>query len=216
MAYEAVESLQQTLHIILLREDNLITPPVKQRIVSIHDKAVGLQLNLKHFPDKETIREVANTAEEIIQYIFSPQNPSDCGFIDPSVILSDQLGQLAEELDSTVGNVVDYIRQRSDSALESEVDDPVVTTELIAINTSGLKRLTEKLKSTGIESEDEDPSDSPPLTNKDVAASFDDDLNDYSAIVASSSRPTSTSKYTVADFAEDPSDSSSIYLLIGS
>ena len=63
MAYEALQSLQQTLLQILHRGDYLITPPVKYQIVSIHDKAVVLQLNLNHFPDKESIRDVANSAK---------------------------------------------------------------------------------------------------------------------------------------------------------
>ncbi|XP_047974996.1 probable disease resistance protein RXW24L [Salvia hispanica] len=195
MAYEAVESLQQTLLQILVRGNFLISPPVKyDQIVSILHKAVILQLNINHFPDKETIREVANTTADIIQYLFSPQNLTDCGSIDPTVRVSYQLGELAEELDSTVGYLVDYIQQRSDSAL---VEDP---TELIAINTNGLRILAEKFKSTRRELEVEDLSISPPLTNKDVAAGFDDHLTD-SAAFASSSRP--TSKY---DFAEDPSE----------
>ncbi|XP_047978971.1 probable disease resistance protein RF9 [Salvia hispanica] len=99
------------LRIILLRDNGLISPLVKQRIISIHDKAVGLQLNLKHFPEKGIIREVANTSEEIIQYLFSQQNFSDYGSIGPTVRLLDQLGKLAMELDSTVGYVVDYCKE---------------------------------------------------------------------------------------------------------
>ncbi|KAL1546800.1 hypothetical protein AAHA92_23350 [Salvia divinorum] len=224
MAYEAVESLQQTLRIILLRDDGVITTPVKHQIISIHDKAVVLQFNLKHFPDKETTREVANTTEEIIQYLFSPQYLSDFGSKNPTVRLSDQLGELAEELESTVGYMVDYCKinggsgspavsvgSSSRSALKSQVEDLPV--ELLAIYTNGLRRLADKILSTGREVADDDPSDRPsisPLASKDVAAGFDDDLSD-SAVAASSSRPAPTSKYFVADFAEDPSDSPSIY-----
>ncbi|XP_047978959.1 putative late blight resistance protein homolog R1B-16 [Salvia hispanica] len=162
---------------------------------------------------KETIREEANTAEEIIQYLFSPQYLSDLGSIDPSVRLLDQLGELAEELDSTVGYVVDNIRQQSDfpavssssrSALESEVVDPVVATDLIVINSNRLRRLAEKIMSTGRELADEDPSDPPSITTKDAAIGFADDLSDSTA-ATSSSRPASTTKYFVADFAKDPS-----------
>ncbi|KAL1546743.1 putative late blight resistance protein R1B-23 [Salvia divinorum] len=158
MAYEAVESLQQTLRIILLRDDGLITPLVKQRIISIHDKAVGLQLNLKHFSEKEIIREVANASEEIIQFLFSPQNLSDCESIDSTVRLSDQLGELAEELESTVGYVIDYCKINGHSVRQQS----------------------------------------------DVAVGFDEGLSDSTA-ATSSSGPASTSRYFVADFAEDPS-----------
>ncbi|XP_047980624.1 uncharacterized protein LOC125222177 [Salvia hispanica] len=273
MAYEAVDSLQQTLLIILQRHDNFITPPVKQQIVSIHDKAVVLQFNLKHFPDKETIREVAYTAKRIIEYLFSPLNLSDFGFIHPTVRLPNQLEELAKELDSTVGYVVDYCKINSNSvsdspgvssssrsALKSQVDhltiakelivrdssrskllggrinsapSPVITgfslksqvedppVELIAINTYGLKRLAEKVKSTAKELAYElniGPSDPIAIanelkigprdpiaislpTNKYVFDGFDDDLklND-SAAVASSSRPASTTKYFVVDY----------------
>ncbi|KAL1546821.1 putative late blight resistance protein R1A-10 [Salvia divinorum] len=124
MAYEAVDSLQQTLLLILQRrDDHLITPPVKQQIISIHDKAVVLQFNLKRFPDKETIREVANTTEDIIQYLFFPQSLSDFGSIDPTVRLSDQLGKLAEELDSTVGYVVDCCKIKDVQIARALVDE---------------------------------------------------------------------------------------------
>ncbi|KAG6438002.1 hypothetical protein SASPL_102935 [Salvia splendens] len=93
---------------------------------------------------------------------------------------------------------IDQLRQRSDPALESEVEDPVVTTELIAIFANGfrLRRLADKIKSSGTDLANEDPSESTSLKNKDVFAGFDDDLND-SAAVASSSRPAPKS-------AEDP------------
>ncbi|KAG6437999.1 hypothetical protein SASPL_102932 [Salvia splendens] len=86
MAYEALESLQQTLLLLILQrhDDHVIIPAVKQQIVSIHHKAVVLQFNLKQFPEKETIRE---------------------------------LGQLAVELKSTVGDVVDYCKSNSDILL---------------------------------------------------------------------------------------------------
>ncbi|KAG6438001.1 hypothetical protein SASPL_102934 [Salvia splendens] len=184
MAYEALESLQQTLLQILVRGDYLITPPVKYQIISIHDRAVVLQLNLNQFPYKESIRDVANTAKEIIQSVFSLENLSICGSI--TVRLSDQLGQLAEQLQSTVAFMVGYIRQRSDSAIESEVEDP---TEMIAINSNGLRRLAENIMSIGRESEEEDSSDSH------VSVGFDDDLNDSAAL----------------DLPENPSDSPSIY-----
>ncbi|XP_057802582.1 uncharacterized protein LOC131017855 [Salvia miltiorrhiza] len=132
MASEALDSLLQTLRQILNRKDDIITPRVKQRIISIHDKAVLLQLNLKHFPKEATIREVVNTTQEIIEYIFSPENISDCASTEASVRLSIQLGELAEELASTAGDVVDYckspddlvnnVRRRSDSSSRSAIE----------------------------------------------------------------------------------------------
>ncbi|XP_042004628.1 putative late blight resistance protein homolog R1A-10 [Salvia splendens] len=160
MAYEAVDSLQQTLLLILQRHDDLITPPVKQQIISIHDKAAGLQLNLKHFPDKETIREVANTAKRIIEYLFSPLNLSDFGFIHPTVRLPNQLGELARELDSTVGYVVDYCKINSNSvsdspgvssssrsALKSQVDHLTIAKELIVRDSNKSRLLGGRIKS---------------------------------------------------------------------
>ncbi|XP_042046089.1 toMV resistance protein Tm-2(2)-like [Salvia splendens] len=141
MAYEALESLQQTLLRIL---HHLTTRRVKERVISIHDKAVVLQLNLNHFPEKETIREVANATLEIIQYIFSPQKLS----IDPTLKL---LGKLAEEIDSTGGHVVDYCKSNSNS-----VEDLKVATELIVRISNRLRRLAVKIKSTPIELVDED------------------------------------------------------------
>ncbi|XP_042033108.1 putative late blight resistance protein homolog R1A-3 [Salvia splendens] len=58
--------------------------------------------------------------------------------------------------------------------------------------------------STGRELADEDPSDPPSITTKDAAIGFADNLSDSTA-ATSSSRPSSTTKYFVADFAEDPS-----------
>ncbi|XP_057800191.1 uncharacterized protein LOC131015784 [Salvia miltiorrhiza] len=131
MASEAIDSLLQTLRQILKRDDVLTTLRVKQRIISIHDKAVFLLLNLKHFPKQETIREVVNTTQEIIEYIFSPENVSDCGSTEASVRLSIQLGELAGELPSTAADVVDYcnshddlvrnLRRRSDSSSRSAI-----------------------------------------------------------------------------------------------
>ncbi|KAG6438003.1 hypothetical protein SASPL_102936 [Salvia splendens] len=155
-----VDSLQQTLLLILQRHDDLITPPVKQQIISIHDKAAGLQLNLKHFPDKETIREVANTAKRIIEYLFSPLNLSDFGFIHPTVRLPNQLGELARELDSTVGYVVDYCKINSNSvsdspgvssssrsALKSQVDHLTIAKELIVRDSNKSRLLGGRIKS---------------------------------------------------------------------
>ncbi|KAL1546806.1 putative late blight resistance protein R1B-16 [Salvia divinorum] len=209
MDYEALDSLQQTLLQIYERDDDLTFRRVKQRILCIRDKAVVLQFLKQYFPEKERIREVADTIEEIIQYLFSPQNLSDRGSVDPTVRLSDQLGELAEDLDSIVEDVVDYIRQQSDPppALRSSSssDPPVVAAELIVINSNGLRRLAEKLKSTDRELPDEDPSDSAPifpLTSNDVVAGFDDDLSD-SASITSSSRSAPTSKDLEVDSNED-------------
>ena len=96
------------------------------------------------------------------------------------------MGKLAEELDSTVGDVVDYCKSNSDSVsdspaasssvLKSEVEHLPV--ELIAINTRRLRRLADKIKSSGRELVDEDPSDSPSITTKDDVAvvGFDEDI----------------------------------------
>ncbi|XP_047978974.1 disease resistance protein RPP13-like [Salvia hispanica] len=176
---------------------------------------VDLKWLLKHWIccykaySKEVIREVANTAKEIIEYLFSPQYPSaDCGSIHPTVRLSDHLRELAEELDSTVGYVVDYCKIISNS-VDDVSDSPSISStsrsavELIVINTNGLRRLAEKIKSCGRELADEDPSDSLSITTKDVTDSTPATSN-------SSSRPASTTKYFVGDFAKDPSDSPSI------
>ncbi|KAL1546745.1 putative late blight resistance protein R1B-16 [Salvia divinorum] len=216
MAYEAVDSLQQYLHIILQCHDDLTNPHVKQQIISIHDKAVVLQLYLKRFPEKETIREVATATEGIIQYLFSPEYLSNCKSIYQSVRLSGELGKLAKELESTVEYVVDHckinnasdspsVSSSSRSALKSQVEDLAV--KLLAINANRLRRLAEKIKSTGRHLPYEDPSYSPSisqLTTKYVALGFDDDQS-VSTAATSSSRTASTSKYFMADFAEDPS-----------
>ncbi|XP_042046788.1 putative late blight resistance protein homolog R1B-16 [Salvia splendens] len=207
MAYEAVESLQQSLLLILQRHDHLTTRHVKQRIISIHTKAVVLQLNLKHFPEKETIMEVVNTTEEIIEYLFSPQKLSDCESTDPTIRL---LGKLAEEIDSTVGCVVDYCKSNavsyspadsdsssSRSTLKSQVEDLTVATELVVKISNRLRRLAVRIESTAIELVDEDPIDPPsisPLTSKDVVVSFNDNLSDSAAV---------TSKDVVVGFYED-------------
>ncbi|XP_047983575.1 putative late blight resistance protein homolog R1B-16 [Salvia hispanica] len=197
MAYKAVESLQQTLRIILLRDDDdLITPPVKQQIVSIHDKAVVLQFNLRRFPDKETIREVAIASEDIIQYLFSPQYLSNCRSIHQSGRqLPYQLENLAKKLESTVGYVIDCcnsndvadsdltVSSSSRSAHKSQVEDLTVATELIVRNSNWLRRLWGRIKSAARASlVDEKPSDSPSLhppaitTKKDVVVGFDEDM----------------------------------------
>ncbi|KAG6434683.1 hypothetical protein SASPL_106323 [Salvia splendens] len=197
MAYEAVESLQQSLLLILQRHDHLTTRHVKQRIISIHTKAVVLQLNLKHFPEKETIMEVVNTTEEIIEYLFSPQKLSDCESTDPTIRL---LGKLAEEIDSTVGCVVDYCKSNavsyspadsdsssSRSTLKSQVEDLTVATELVVKISNRLRRLAVRIESTAIELVDEDPIDPPsisPLTSKDVVVSFNDNLSDSAAVTS--------------------------------
>ncbi|XP_047978949.1 putative late blight resistance protein homolog R1B-16 [Salvia hispanica] len=190
MAYEALNSLQQTLLQILQSNDHLTTHHIKSRIISIHDKAVVLQLNLNHFPDKETIREVANTSEEIIQYLFSSEYLSNCKSIDTGLRLSDQLGELAEELDSTVGDVVDYCKSNkevSDSPPVSEIEDQTVAQELSVISSNRFRNIADKIKSTvGSDSNDsvdfdEDPNDSPllllsPPISKYVVVGSDEDI----------------------------------------
>ncbi|XP_057803000.1 putative late blight resistance protein homolog R1B-12 [Salvia miltiorrhiza] len=141
MAYEALDNLQQTLDQILEYHDDLVTHSVKQEILSINVQAAVLQLNLKHYPNKEKIREVANTAYEIIQYFFFGEYLSDCGSTEPTVIVANKLRELAQRLESTVGDVVDYIKgndpistvtdshdvsSSSRSAITSSKDDIVV------------------------------------------------------------------------------------------
>ncbi|KAL1546799.1 hypothetical protein AAHA92_23349 [Salvia divinorum] len=178
MAYEAVESLQQTLDIILQRHDHPTTRPVKKRIISIRDKAVVLMIYLNHFPETEAVREVANITQDIIQYLLSPQNLSHCGSIEPTVRL---LGKLAEEIDSTVGCVVDYCKTNSDSVSDSsssrsEVEDLTAATELIVRISNRLRRLAVKIKSTAIELVDADPPSVSPLTSKDVVVGSNNHL----------------------------------------
>lgn len=225
MAYEALDTLLQTLYRILKSDDDLTTLPVKQRIISIHDKAVALQFNLKEFPEKGTIRDVATTAQDIVEYLFSPENLSDCGSIEPAVRLSNQLTELAEELGSTVGAVVDYckskgsvnnVRQLSDSPSSSRSDvDLTVSVEPTVRVSNRLGKLAEKLTSTARDlvdySRSNDSVDNirqlsdshavtsssrPAPTSKDVLVGFEEDLN-YSPAVSSSSRPVSTSKDVV-------------------
>ncbi|KAL1546802.1 hypothetical protein AAHA92_23351 [Salvia divinorum] len=185
MAYEAVDSLQQYLRVILQCHDDLTTPQVKQRIISIHDKAVVLQFNLKRFPQQETIKEVATATEGIIQYLFSPEYLSNCKSTDQSVGLSDQLGKLAKVLESTVEYVVDRcksndVRKPSGSPSSSSRSP----TELIVRDSNWLGRLWGIIKSA--------PSDSPSMhpptatskyvvvgavpTNKDVVVGLDEDM----------------------------------------
>ncbi|XP_057802815.1 putative late blight resistance protein homolog R1A-10 [Salvia miltiorrhiza] len=136
MAYEAFDTLLQTLDRILKHgDDRVITHSVKQEILSIRVQAVVLQLNLKHYPDKETIRDAAVSTHEIIEYLFSEENLSD------GVRLANRLRKLAERLESTVGDVVDCIKGKgsvgsvtdstdvsssSRSAITSSKDDGVV------------------------------------------------------------------------------------------
>ncbi|KAG6437991.1 hypothetical protein SASPL_102922 [Salvia splendens] len=201
MAHEAVESLQQTLLQFLLRDDDRITPPVKHLIISIHDKAVVLQFNLKHFPDKETIREVANTAEKIIQYLSSSEYLSN-----PSVRLSDQLGELAEELDLIVGDVINNVSHSpgvsssSGSALKSQVEHLRIATELIVRNSNWLRKKSAPSDSPSI----------PPSSKYDVVEDLPVELSaiNTNRIRRLATKMKSTGR-AVAD-EEDNSDSTSI------
>ncbi|KAH6812640.1 hypothetical protein C2S51_021658 [Perilla frutescens var. frutescens] len=190
MAYEALDSLQQTLTQILKRNDILTTRGVKLYILPIHDKAVVLQFNLKAFPEKEAIRKVASTAHEIIECVFSPENLSDCGWMEPSVRVSNQLTELAEELDLIVGDVLDYCRVND---VRKQSDYPALSSL-----SHGLERLAEKILSSPRDLADYSRS-------KDVVVGIDEDLS-YSAAnaVSSSSRPSPTSKDgVVVGFDED-------------
>ncbi|XP_047978967.1 putative late blight resistance protein homolog R1B-23 [Salvia hispanica] len=167
---------RSSLHHLLLDLPHRPLPPLTRfgrSLVAEVDEAY------MHFPDKEIIREVANTSEEIIQYLFSPQNLSaDCGSTEPSVRLSDQLGELAEDLDSTVGYVVDYckindhsVRQQSNVAVGFGED---VTDSTVA--TSSRPAPTTKCFAPDF---DEDPSASPslyPPTSRDDVVGFDEDI----------------------------------------
>ncbi|XP_057802561.1 putative late blight resistance protein homolog R1B-14 [Salvia miltiorrhiza] len=141
MAYEALDNLQQTLDQILEYRDDLVTHSVKQEILSIRVQAAVLQLNLKLYPNKGKIREAANTAYEIIEYFFFGEYLSDCGSTEPTVILAKKLREVAERVEATVGDVVDYIKGKaslssathspdvsssSGSAITSSKDDDVV------------------------------------------------------------------------------------------
>ncbi|XP_057802195.1 putative late blight resistance protein homolog R1B-14 [Salvia miltiorrhiza] len=109
MAYEALDNLQQTLDQILEHRDDLLTHSAKQEIISIRYQSVVLQLNLKHFPNKERIREAASKTHAIIEYLFSDKE------IKPAVRLAIRLNELAARLESIVGDVVDYIKLGNDS-----------------------------------------------------------------------------------------------------
>ncbi|XP_057802830.1 putative late blight resistance protein homolog R1B-16 [Salvia miltiorrhiza] len=137
MSYEALDNLKQTLDLILEYRDDLLTHSVKQEILSIRIQAAVLQLNLKLYPNKEKIREAANTAYEIIEYFFFGEYLSDCGSTEPTIILANKLREVAQRLESTVGDVVDYIKGKgvtdspavsssSRSAITSSKDDFVV------------------------------------------------------------------------------------------
>ncbi|XP_057802998.1 putative late blight resistance protein homolog R1B-14 [Salvia miltiorrhiza] len=96
MAYEALDNLQQTLHQILERRDNLLT----------HSK------------------ESASKTHEIIEYLFCEENISYRGPVKPEVRLANRLRELAARLESVVGDVVDCIKGKgSVSSLESTVGD---------------------------------------------------------------------------------------------
>ncbi|XP_057785056.1 putative late blight resistance protein homolog R1B-8 isoform X2 [Salvia miltiorrhiza] len=126
MAYEALDNLQQTLDQILNHGDErVITPSVKQEIISIRIQAVVLQLNVKHYPNKETITEAANSTHEIIEYLFSEENVPDGESIDPTVRLANRLREVAQRLESTVGDVVDYIK--GNDPISSVTDSPDVS-----------------------------------------------------------------------------------------
>ncbi|XP_057803152.1 putative late blight resistance protein homolog R1B-14 [Salvia miltiorrhiza] len=120
MAYEALDTLLQTLdHILKHGDDPVITHSVKQEILSIRIQAVVLQLNLKHYPNTETIRDAASTTHEIIEFLFSEETSTT------GVRLASGLRKLAQRLESTVEDVVDYIKG-SDS-ISSVIDSPDVS-----------------------------------------------------------------------------------------
>ncbi|XP_057801610.1 uncharacterized protein LOC131016850 isoform X2 [Salvia miltiorrhiza] len=141
MAYEAFDTLLQTLDRILKHgDDRVITHSIKQEILSIRVQAVVLQLDVKHYPNKERIREAAVSTHEIIEYLFSEENVSD------GVRLVNRLREVAQRLESTVGDVVDYIKGKGPvasltdspdvrSTIRSSKDDEVVgfQEDLVAI-----------------------------------------------------------------------------------
>lgn len=101
MADKALDSLQGTLNRILNQYHH---PDIGDEIISILDEANVWQLHLPNHPEilKERIREAANTAEEIIEYLISEDNPSYSGWMKPTVEHLNQLREAAEELKSTV------------------------------------------------------------------------------------------------------------------
>ncbi|XP_057802999.1 putative late blight resistance protein homolog R1A-10 [Salvia miltiorrhiza] len=120
MAYEALDNLQQTLDLILEHRDYFLTHSAKQEIISIRYQSIALQLNLKHYPNKERIREAASKTHEIIEHLFSDKE------IKPAIRLAIRLRELAARLESIVGDVVDCINGNgSASSLEPTVGDVV-------------------------------------------------------------------------------------------
>ncbi|KAH6812639.1 hypothetical protein C2S51_021657 [Perilla frutescens var. frutescens] len=209
MAYEALDSRQQTLTQILKRNDILTTHRVKQDIISIRDKAIVLQFNLIAFPEKETIREVARTTVDIIEYLFSSENLSDCGSIDPIVRVSNQLRELAKELALIVGDVVEYcrvnpLRQQSGYPALSSLSHRLERLEKILWRRRDLADyFTSNDDSVNkVRRLNDSPRSAP--TSNDVAVGIDGDLS-YSAAgtVSSSSRPAPTIKDGVVGFDED-------------
>ncbi|XP_057801605.1 uncharacterized protein LOC131016847 isoform X2 [Salvia miltiorrhiza] len=123
--YEAFDTLLQTLDLILKHgDDRVITHSVKQELLSIRVQAVVLQLNVKHYPNKERIREAAVSTHEIIEYLFYEENVSD------GVRLVTRLTELAQRLESTVRDVVDYIKGKGPVA--SLTDSPDVRSTIIS------------------------------------------------------------------------------------
>ncbi|XP_057801573.1 putative late blight resistance protein homolog R1B-23 [Salvia miltiorrhiza] len=140
MAYEALDDLQQILDQILEHRYDILTHSIKQEIISIRDHSIVLQWNLKHYPNKQRIREAASSTHEIIEHLFSEENVSYIGPIKQAARLA-ILRELAARLESTVGDVVDCIkgkgsagsvtdspdvRSSSRSAITSSKDDDVV------------------------------------------------------------------------------------------
>ncbi|KAI3473827.1 hypothetical protein Pfo_030980 [Paulownia fortunei] len=111
MAYAALVSLAQTT------DQYPISLPGKQEIKSIHDQAIFLQAFLEKFPEKANslegrITDVANKAEDIIDYFALEKNRLHCGLIESTVGPSKvkfkrQLRKVAEKIKTIAGEVKD-------------------------------------------------------------------------------------------------------------
>ncbi|XP_057802568.1 putative late blight resistance protein homolog R1A-10 [Salvia miltiorrhiza] len=111
MAYAALVSLAQTISQILNHDHTPTTLPLHQEIIaSILDHIVDLKSFLEDLPQivnslEGQIRDVANAAEDAIEYLLCEENQSDCGSSN-----IDRLKEVAEKFMSTAGDVADYVR----------------------------------------------------------------------------------------------------------
>ncbi|KAH6769440.1 hypothetical protein C2S51_014776 [Perilla frutescens var. frutescens] len=110
MAYAALVSLAQPSNQILNHDHHHpLTLPENQEIISIRNHAVVLQSFLDDIPEKasslkERIREVANEAEDVIEYLLWGNDPSEVEF-------ERQLRNAEEKITSIGGEVMDYLKR---------------------------------------------------------------------------------------------------------